>query len=117
MITLDTYAKEVHQANEKWWIDLNTGKQIERSTGDLLMLVVSELSEALEGDRKSLMDDKLPQYKMFDVEIVDALIRLFDIAGARIPNLEEIFWDKMRYNLNRFDHSVEGRLQEGGKKY
>jgi len=51
------------------------------------MLTTSELAEALEGDRKNLMDDKLPQYKMFDVEIVDTFIRLFDIAGHLIPNL------------------------------
>jgi len=117
MRLLDDYAKEVHQANQKWWIDLKTGEPIVRNTGELLMLVVSELSEALEGDRKSLMDDKLPQHKMFDVEIVDALIRLFDIAGARIPNLEQIYLDKMEYNRTRFDHSVEGRLQQEGKKY
>jgi len=117
MITLDNYAKEVHQANEKWWINIDTGERLNRNTGEMLMLVTSELAEALEGDRKSLMDDKLPKYKMFDVEIVDAFIRLFDIAGARKINLEEIFWAKMIYNAERFDHSIEGRKLEGGKKY
>lgn len=117
MIYLDDYAREVYNANLKWWQDIETGQPIERNRAELLMLVTSELAEALEGDRKSLMDDKLPQYKMFDVEIVDALIRLFDIAGAYIPNLEEIYRAKMLFNSTRFDHSIEGRKLNGGKKY
>jgi hypothetical protein len=61
---------------------------------------VSELSEALEGHRKDLMDDKLPHRKMVEVELVDFLIRAFDMAGgygwdintagkAGLPNLTE----------------------------
>lgn len=117
MIYLDNYAREVHKANEKWWVSLDDNSRILRNKGELLMLVVFELSEALEGDRKGLMDDKLPQYKMFDVEIVDALIRLFDIAGAYIPNLEEIYQAKMEYNKNREDHSLDHRKSMQGKKY
>lgn len=116
-MNLDQYALDVHRANKKWWTDLKTGEPISRNTGELLMLVTSELSEALEGDRKSLMDDKLPQYKMFDVEIVDACIRLFDIAGGMIPQFQEIYDAKMKYNSQRFDHTIEGRMQNEGKKY
>lgn len=47
-----------------------------------MILVVSELIEALEGDRKNLMDDKLPEHPMFEVELADAVIRLLDLAGA-----------------------------------
>lgn len=117
MIYLDDYAKEVHKANEKWWISLDDGSRIPRNTGELLMLCVSELAEALEGDRKNLVDDKLPQYKMFDVEIVDTLIRLFDIAGARGIKLEEIYRAKMKFNAEREDHKLEARLKNNGKKY
>lgn len=116
-MNLSQYAADVHHANKKWWINLETGELIKRNIGELLMLVTSELAEALEGDRKSLMDDKLPQYKMFDVEIVDAFIRLFDIAGANGIALDEIYRAKMAFNANRFDHSIEGRKQADGKKY
>ena len=117
MHPLNEIAKRVHQANEKWWTNLETGERISRNTGEMLMLVTSELSEALEGHRKELNDDKLHHRKMFDVEIVDALIRLFDISGALIPDLGEIFEEKMEYNSKRYDHSIEGRLSSGGKKY
>lgn len=115
---LERIANRVHVANVKWWTDLETGHYpIQRNVGELLMLSVSELSEAMEGHRKNLPDDKLPQYKMFDVEIVDAFIRLFDIAGAMIPNFGEIFEAKMTYNASRADHSIEHRKSEHGKKY
>jgi hypothetical protein len=45
-------------------------------------LVVSEYSEALEGYRKSLMDDKLPQYPGLAVELIDAVIRTIDVIGG-----------------------------------
>lgn len=115
---LNHIAKRVHEANKKWWTDINTGEYpIKRNVGELLMLSVSELAEALEGDRKHLMDDKLPHRPMFDVEIVDTFIRLFDIAGAMIPEFGGIFEEKMAYNANREDHKIENRLKEGGKKY
>lgn len=114
---LDKLAARVHQANRKWWVDINTGEPLKRNIGELLMLSVSELAEALEGDRKNLMDDKLPHRKMFDVEIVDTFIRLFDIAGALIPELGVIFEEKMKYNSIRADHTHAHRAAEGGKKY
>ena len=114
---LDKVASRVAKANNKWWTSLTTGEQLKRNIGEMLMLCVSELSEAMEGDRKNLMDDKLPQYKMFDVEIVDTFIRLFDIVGHLIPNFGEIFEAKMAFNADREDHKHEARLKDGGKKY
>jgi len=117
MHMLDYLALRVKIANERWWVDPTTKKPIERNTGELLMLAVSELAEALEGDRRSLMDDKLPQFRMFDVEIVDCIIRLLDTAAHKILNLGEIFEAKMQFNANRKDHTHEARLADGGKKY
>ncbi len=117
MHELNTLIYRTKEANKTWWQNLETGEPIQRNVGELLMLVVSELAEAMEGHRKELMDDKLPHYKMFDVEIIDALIRLFDIAGNLIPNAAIIFDEKMNYNLVRADHKPENRLKEGGKKY
>lgn len=114
---IDQLANKIEDLNDRWWHDPLTGLPIKRNTGEMLMLVVSELAEALEGDRKGLRDDKLPQYQMFDVEIADTLIRLFDIAGHLIPNIGEILQAKLEYNMKREDHTLEHRLGEGGKKY
>lgn len=82
MIDLNARAKEVHLANEKWWRDLDTGERIERNKGELLMLCVSEVAEAMEGERKGLRDDKLPHRMMAEVEMADVYIRLLDYAGG-----------------------------------
>lgn len=79
---LNELAREVHQQNIKWWQDPATGQPIERNRGELLMLTVSELAEAMEGERKDLMDDHLPHRKMAEVEMADAAIRIFDFFGG-----------------------------------
>lgn len=91
--------------------------RLERNTGEMLMLMVSELAEAMEGDRKNLMDDKLPHRPMIEVELADAVIRIFDFAAGKGLDLGGAFVEKMTYNEKRHDHTVEGRLAEGGKKY
>ena len=116
-MNLDNYAQEVHEANKKWWTNLETGEPIDRNVGQLLMLCVSELAEAMEGDRKNLMDDKLPHRKMFDVELVDCFIRLADLMGAKNIPFEEIYREKMAYNAERADHKIENRKLDNGKKY
>ena len=110
-------AREVRYINKNWWIDIDTGKSLERNIGELLMLVVSELSEAMEGDRKNLMDDKLTHRKMFEVEIADAFIRLLDISGGLGLDISGAIAEKLAFNLNRADHKIENRLKENGKKY
>ncbi|RZK79787.1 MAG: hypothetical protein EOO85_02735, partial [Pedobacter sp.] len=45
-----------------------------REVGTCLMLIVSEVAEAMEGDRKGLMDDHLPERPMLEVELADAII-------------------------------------------
>jgi NTP pyrophosphatase (non-canonical NTP hydrolase) len=82
-----------------------------------LMLIVSELAEALEGDRKNLMDDKLPQYHSRETELADAVIRIFDLAGAYNLRLADAFFDKLNYNKTRQDHTTEARNSVNGKKY
>jgi len=81
----------------------------ERSNAELIALMHSELSEALEADRKDLMDDKLPNRKGFEVELADAVIRIFDTAGARGLDLGGAILEKLEYNKSReYKH---------GKKY
>ena len=114
---LNAVAINVHEANRKWWVDLHTGEKIERNFGELMALAHSELSEALEGHRKNLMDDKLPHRKMVEVELADALIRILDTAHGLGLDIGGAVAEKMAYNATRVDHTREHRLSENGKKY
>lgn len=116
-MNLNAYAVECHQENDKWWRDPVTGVRIQRNFGELIALCHSELSEALEGERKNLMDDKLPHRKMAEVELVDCLIRIFDLAGSKNFDLQGAYLEKMAYNATRADHTHAARLQENGKKF
>lgn len=82
-----------------------------------LCLIHSEVSEAMEGDRKSLPDDKLPHRAMREVELADALIRIFDLAGAYKMDLAGAIIEKLAFNQRRPDHKPEARDAEGGKTY
>jgi NTP pyrophosphatase (non-canonical NTP hydrolase) len=115
--TINELCAEVHEANEKWWKSLETGEPIQRNIGELLCLVHSEISEAMEGHRKGLMDDKLPHRPMIEVELADAVIRIFDMAGGLGLDLGGAFQEKMAYNAVRADHKHENRKAAGGKKY
>lgn len=86
---LNALAAECHAANQHWWHDPRTGERLDRNKGELLMLIVSEVAEAMEGERKNLMDDKLPHRKMAEVELADVLVRVFDYAGAFQVELHE----------------------------
>jgi hypothetical protein len=66
-----------------WWTDIKTCERLGRSVPELLALIHSELSEALEGLRKGKMDDHLPHYQSVTVELADAAIRIGDIAKSQ----------------------------------
>jgi len=82
-----------------------------------LMLVVSEVSEAMEGLRKSQWDDHLPERKMVEVEVADAIIRLLDFAGVLSMDIGGAVMEKLEYNRNRLDHKQETRQAAGGKQF
>ena len=108
-----------HQASVDagWWHDLDTGEPKAVNVAEKLCLVHSEISEAMEGDRKNLMDDKLPHRKMIEVELADAVIRIGDLAGRLGLDIGGAIAEKMEYNKNRADHKPENRKQSDGKKY
>lgn len=89
---LNKLRDEIHEENviAGWWSDLQTGESIlaTRNRPEMLMLVVSELSEADEAFNNESNDDKLPHLPGFDVEVADAAIRLFDLCGAKGVDLE-----------------------------
>jgi len=90
-----------------------------RETGTLLMLCVSELSEALEADIKGWKADlggfesdisegeafvsAFETYikDSFEDEIADAVIRIFDLCGAKGIDIEKHVNLKLRYNRTR----------------
>lgn len=101
-------------AKAKGWYDKP------RELPELLMLIVSELSEALEADRAGkyctaapgLMTTKDFEIHVKDTvqdEIADAVIRIADLCGYLDINIEAHIDMKMRYN--------ETRPKKHGKKY
>jgi NTP pyrophosphatase (non-canonical NTP hydrolase) len=107
-------------AEAGWWSDLKTGEPVidrPHVIGEKLMLIVSEVAEAMEGHRKGLMDDKLPHRTMIEVELADAVIRIADLAGAMKLDLGGAIAEKMAFNAQRPDHKPEARMAAGGKAY
>lgn len=100
-----------------WWNDPVTGEQKDRNDGELIALMHSELSEALEALRKDRNDDHLPHRKGVEVELADTLIRIFDYAGARNLDLAGAVIEKLTYNASRADHKPAARAQADGKKF
>nr|WP_186827432.1 hypothetical protein [Comamonas testosteroni] len=103
-----------------WWKHPATGEAVQANPycfSNKLMLIVSEVSEAMEGDRKNLMDDKLPHRPMREVELADAVIRIFDLAGAYDMDLGGAISEKLAFNAQRPDHKMASRQAAGGKAY
>lgn len=104
----DLKMQEAHQCaiDHGWWED---GYE-DRNKAEMICLMHSELSEALEALRKDAMDDKLTQYKGDGVELGDTNIRIFDYCAAFDIPLGRIIVEKMSFNDKR-PH------KHGGKKF
>lgn len=94
-----------------------TAEEISGLVPEKLMLIVSEVAEAMEGHRKGLKDDHLPNRSMLEVELADTVIRVSDLAGALGLDLAGAIIEKLAYNQRRADHKPEARAADGGKAY
>jgi len=87
--TLNEWAKLCHRiAVEKGFWDE------ERNIGEALMLIVTELAEAMEAHRHQ--DDK-----NFKEELADTFIRLLDLCGGLNIDIEKEIYKKSTHNKTR----------------
>ena len=126
-LSIESIIQSIHQQNVEagWWTNIETGESLvslngqkpKRNIPEMLMLIVTEISEAMEGHRKNLMDDKLPHRSMLEVELADAVIRICDMEGGLNLDLVGAINEKRQFNKQREDHKLENRLKADGKKY
>jgi len=111
--------KTCHDASRAagWYNDQATGALLVRNVPEMLCLIHAEVSEALEGYRKNLPDDKLPHRPMIEVELADTVIRIADLCGHLGLDLAGAIMEKLAYNASRADHKPEARAAAGGKKF
>ena len=127
---INKLAQEIHEGNKARGF-----YEGEKNIGEMLCLVHSEISEALEADRKGKYFKQSPNINdfssdnefndvgerywkiefessikdTFEDEIADAIIRLLDLAAFKGIDIESHIKAKMRYNsLRPYKH---------GKKY
>ena len=99
-------ATEVHETAKAkgWW-------STERNDGEIIALMHSELSEALEALRNGNgPDDHIPEFNGTEAEMADVVIRIMDYGKARGLRIAEAIEAKMAFNTKR-------SFKHGGKAF
>lgn len=99
-------AADIHQTaiDKGWW-------EHERNEGEIIALMHSELSEALEALRAgNPPDSHIPEFSGVEAEYADVIIRIMDIAANRGYKVAEALTAKVAYNKTRAH-------KHGGKKF
>jgi hypothetical protein len=97
---LNELCKSIHADNVQagWWTStkdvpaINFGDNLVgiRNIPEMLCLMHSEVTEAWQGCKLNAVDDKLPHRLMLEVELADALIRMFDLLGSMNVDFEHV---------------------------
>lgn len=117
MTDLNNLSRQIYEGNKHRGFDVS-----KENVGQTLMLIVSELAEALEADRKN-KHAKMEAFEFrsedrkcsedfkcdfqelikdsFEDEIADAIIRLFDLCGGLNIDIERHIKLKLEYNETR----------------
>ena len=106
MRELRVFQKHIHETakSKGWWNE-------EVEIGTKIALMHSELSEALEADRRgNPPDDKIPEYSGVEAELADVIIRILDFAEGHDMDVIGAMICKARMNSGR-------SVMHGGKKY
>lgn len=104
--TINQLAEDVHQTaiDKGWWEE-------DRNNGEMIALMHSELSEALEAIRHgNPPDDKIPEFSGAEAELADTVIRILDMCHKRGWRLGEAIIAKMKFNRGR-------EYKHGGKQF
>lgn len=122
MIELNKLAAKVFQGNKEkgFWDDSSKDVKDKKDVALKLMLITSELGEAMEAHRKGYFAEKIAfnnaiqekpeEFKdffeddikdTFEDEIADALIRILDMCGGYNIDIDFHVENKLKYNATR----------------